>query len=118
MLIGTKNNINEKLLEEVSQLVPVQFVEYKDFLNSSSSEISVIPNIVIVNLMDVGPHEEAICKLSRNRYPESKLIAIHCFLHESMIVRTLDKGYDAYFSIFKLSEELPAYLKSILPTAM
>lgn len=104
MLIGTKNIINDKLMGEISKVLPLEFIEYKDLLHNQKSNNSFDPSIAIVNLMDTGGYEESIVNIVRNQFPTIKIVALHSFKNENLINKTLAKGFDAYMSVFDLSE--------------
>lgn len=108
MLIGEDNKINEKLVEELSQVYPIKFKDLKTILEYSEDLYS--PRIILVNLMDVGSKEDELIQILKFHYSDKKLIAFHCFESEKMIRKTLEKGYDGYLSLFNISEEFSMIL--------
>lgn len=103
MLVGLNNSVNEKLVTEISRVYPITFRDVRHILYISND--SYVPRILLVNLMDIGSNEELLLRTLKNRYPERMIVGIHCFQSENMIKKTLDKGYDDYISVFKVSEE-------------
>ena len=109
MLIGLNNLVNEKLVKEISHVYPITFRDVSSILDNSKD--SYTPRILLVNLMDIGSNEEALLIALKNRYPGRMIIGIHCFQMDNMIQKTLDKGYDDYISVFKVSEEFSRILE-------
>jgi DNA-binding NarL/FixJ family response regulator len=103
MLVGQNNEINEKLVAEISAVFPIKFKDVKSVLEGSDQGYS--PRILLINLMDVGSDEEELLRVLKKEYPNRKMIAIHCFQTENLIKKTLEKGYDSYLSIFNVSED-------------
>lgn len=109
MLVGLNNLVNEKLVKEISHVYPITFRDVSSILDNSKD--SYTPRILLVNLMDIGSNEEALLIALKNRYPGRMIIGIHCFQMDNMIQKTLDKGYDDYISVFKVSEEFSRILE-------
>lgn len=110
MLVGQKNEINEKLVSEISEVFPIKFKDLKSVLEGSEKAYS--PRIILINLMDAGSDEEELMRILKKEYPDRKKIAIHCFQTENLIEKTLEKGYDSYLSIFNISEDFVQELDS------
>lgn len=108
MLIGQNNQINEKLVEELSQVYPIKFRDLTKILEVTENSYS--PSFILVNLMDIGSNEKELIQIIKSEYPNQKMIAIHCFQSDKMITKTLEKGYDGYLSIFNISEEFSMVL--------
>ncbi|MFD1292363.1 hypothetical protein ACFQ5N_00830 [Lutibacter holmesii] len=102
MLVGKENKINSKIVDEISYVFPIVFKNYEDVMRDIDTMYQ--PRILIVNLMDVGQVEEEVISKLKEKFPELKCIALHCYQSLEMIQKTLDKGYDDYISIFDLSE--------------
>lgn len=109
MLVGQKNKINDKLVEEISQVFTISFKDINDVLNGNQSDVT--PRIIILNLMDVSVQEKELLTILKSKYPNIKVIGIHCYQSQKMIVNTLNKGYDSYLSIFNISEDFKSILK-------
>lgn len=109
MLVGKKNKINSKIVDEISQVYPIVFKNYEQVLEEINTIYS--PKILIINLMDLGQVEQEVFSILKKKFPELKCIALHCFQSPKMIKQTLDKGYDDYISIFDLSERFSKLLK-------
>lgn len=109
MLIGQKSNINDKLVEEISEIFTISFWDINDVINGVQNTTE--PRIIIINLMDINVQEDEILNILKNKHPHAKVIGIHCYQSPKMIEKTLSKGYDGYLSIFNLSEELGLTLK-------
>ena len=63
MLIGGRNNINVKLVEEISKVSPITLIEFQDILDGQVSLSSYNPKIFLFNLMDMGSEEENVLKM-------------------------------------------------------
>ncbi|GGZ74783.1 hypothetical protein [Algibacter mikhailovii] len=109
MLIGRENSINQKLVDKISEIIPIVFKNYEAVLEGFEDRL--IPRVLIVNLMDVGPIENEIISNLKKKYPQIKLIAVHCFQAPEMIDSIIRKGYDSYVSIFDISNELSNMLR-------
>lgn len=105
MLIGTKNNVNDKLLGEISKIFSTEFVNYTKIQETSAIFDLVEPRIILVNLMDVGGSDTQLLSILRNRFPNLKIMGLHCFNTEQMISSTLAKGFDGYLSVFDFSND-------------
>lgn len=105
MLLGKQNSINQKLVFEISQVFPLQFVEYNEEWKNFSSSLKEKPNVVVLNLMDVEDDEKVLTSL-KEQFKNVKIIGVHCFENEDMIALTLEKGVDEYLSIFEFSENI------------
>ena len=112
MLLGKENSINQKLVQEISEVFPIQFREYFVFMADAQIRPDVNPKIFFINLMDVGGDETDLLGMLQVRFPESRKIAIHTFQEEIMVRTTLKKGFDGYLSIFDLNEDLLPLLSS------
>lgn len=110
MLIGGRNAVNEKLVKEISGIVPISYVDFFELQEGELPPESAIPPFVMLNLMDIGLVEETIFRTLKERYPNAKIIALHCYQAESLIQQTLDRGYDHYISILDFSDEFEALL--------
>ena len=110
MLIGGRNIVNDKLVKEISRVIPISFIDYLDLPGSKSQKDSADPFFVMLNLMDIGLVEASIFKRVKEQYPDSKIIALHCFQVDTLIQKTLNRGYDYYISILNFSEEFQAFL--------
>lgn len=106
MLIGNNNSINLKLVEEISSVTPISFVEFKDLVGNPESVSAKSPHIALVNLMDLGNVETELLRLLKTNFSNLKIVAIHSFQSEQLIAKTLEKGYDDYVSIFDVSEKM------------
>lgn len=106
MLIGNNNSINLKLVEEISTVSPMIFVDYKDLVSDPESISAKSPHIALVNLMDLGNVETELLAILKTNFSDLKIVAIHSFQSEHLIAKTLDKGYDSYISIFDVSEQM------------
>ena len=110
MLIGGRNSVNEKLVKEISKVVPISFMDFLELPKSKFLVDAARPNFVLLNLMDIGLVEQTIFSLVKERYPDSKIIALHCYQSSTLIKKTLDRGYDHYISILNFSEEFQVLL--------
>lgn len=113
MFIGNKNRINLKLVEEINQAMPVQLVEYRDFLNQTLIPEKEPPKAIFVNLIDVGIDERRVYHRIKEYYPNTKMVALHYYQVPKMMKHTLNLGYDAYLSIFKFSEKFYEVFKHL-----
>lgn len=115
MLIGNNNSVNERLVSEFSSVAPVTLVNPNDFLNNTQEVVSnVQPHIAILNLMDVGNVENELLAVLKEQFPQLRIIAIHSFLAEHLIQKTLEKGYDSYVSIFEVSDKMYSVLNEYM----
>lgn len=112
MLIGKENAINAKLVEEISRIFPITLVNYNDLFEDGYHPDSPKPKIILLNLMDIGMEEEVIFSMLKKHHPHTKFIAVHCFQVDSLIQKTLERGYDHYISILNFSEEFQLLLAS------
>lgn len=110
MLIGIKNNVNDKLLQELSQISSFELIDYREILKNPEILNAKYSNIILVNLMDVGGYDQDIVEILRKYFSDIKIIALHCFKSEAMISSVLEKGYDFYISIFDFSEEISEHI--------
>jgi Tat protein secretion system quality control protein TatD with DNase activity len=102
------------LVEEISKVFPITFIDFHDILNDQSHLNSNNTKIFLFNLME----EENVFKIVKKCYPDKKIIALHCFQVCSLIQKTLDRGYDHYISILNFSDEFQLLLSEesgILP---
>lgn len=109
MLVGGKNEINRKIVNEISEVFPIVFKNYKDVIEKLDSVYT--PRILLINLMDVGSFDEKLIPILKEKYPALNIIAIHCYQSQEMIEKTISKGYDNYISIFDLSNEFSNILQ-------
>ena len=110
MLIGGRNSVNEKLVIEISKVIPISFMDFLELPHGKSHTTSDHPSFVLLNLMDIGLVEQSIFRFVKERYPNSHVIALHCYQAEAIIQKTLDRGYDHYISILNFSEEFQVLL--------
>lgn len=111
MLVGKSNSVNKKLVKEISEILPISFVDSNLYLEHSREIRN--PRVVIINLMDVGEYEGVLYSQIKTSYPNVKILAMHCFQAESMIQQVLDRGYDGYLSIFDFSEEFSVLMEQL-----
>ncbi|OIQ30824.1 MAG: hypothetical protein BM564_01020 [Bacteroidetes bacterium MedPE-SWsnd-G2] len=113
MLIGNSNSVNKKLVDEISKIYPITFVDATNFVEHPLEVNSSLPRIIIVNLMDVASNERDLFALIKNTYPDRKLLGLHCFKSQNMIQNVLDSGYDGYLSIFDFSNEFSEIINKL-----
>lgn len=107
ILIGVDNEINRKLLLQLKELYDCEFLnvegDYCDKLKKKAGESSFF----FLNIIDLENEQESIILNNlKLRRPDSKLIAIHTFMIDSMIEGILLRGFDEYIPIFEFSERL------------
>lgn len=112
MLIGLKNNVNEKLIEQISKIYSVDFGVCTEILNNPLILNSKRPKILLVNLMDVGSNDKKIVAVLDKYFPGLKKIGMHCYKEDKMITSVLEKGFDDYISMFDFSEKISTFLEN------
>jgi AmiR/NasT family two-component response regulator len=105
VLVGKKNNINDKLIGEISDVFPIGLIEPDRLLSEDERPTNFSPPVILVNLLDMDTNQTNLVKVVRAQNPGVKIVALHAFKVESMIQATLKSGFDGYISVFDLSTE-------------
>lgn len=109
MLIGKDTVVTRKLVQQISRIHPIEFLEYRSDLESLLAGIEDAPRLIFVNLLDLGG-EIAMPRAIKRVLPRSTLVGIHCYQAKNMIAVLYKNGFNKYISIFHLSDELPKIL--------
>ncbi|NME71912.1 hypothetical protein [Flammeovirga aprica] len=102
LLIGKKNNLNHKLVEQIHSLTPVKMVELDEVVDDELSS----EGYVFVNLLDVSIPSAEVLRIVKKQFPNDCIVAMHCFQVDHMINKLMEEGYHAYVSILDFTDSI------------